>query len=308
VSLEDTPIFVLSRKQGEPAEENRSAAPVPWPPRRGPVQHPVTAGVTRSHRRPPVLPALRTVVSRFLIARVAGWPGARSPAGAAGRELHGPAGAALCQVGQRSAAPGGRRPFTSSTGCPRARHPSGRAAANLSATRLLGATGRATAVLRGRPPCVPGRAGEKSARTLDPVRLPGRSEALPDARQPLLGAFALAGMPSGSRTPTGTAGSGYPEERPSRRERERACWRCVCPRAAGCGHHGATTADTPVRRGFQGVERAGQKTRRASLLLGVRPRRCLEQLAHQCHELFIAHRGPVHMLIHVDAVPRLQDQ
>ncbi len=287
------------------------------------MQHPVRAGVTRSHRRPPVLPALRTVVSRFLIARVAGWPGARSPAGAAGRELHGPAGAALCQVGQRSAAPGGRRPFTSSTGCPRARHPSGRAAANLSATRLLGASGTGVLPLAESAAaggtCHSGAAGQtsmcswQSRRKIRQDPRPGSaSRSFRDpARRPTTAPrspFALAGMPSGSRTPTGTAGSGYPEERPSRRERERACWRCVCPRAAGCGHHGATTADTPVRRGFQGVERAGQKTRRASLLLGVRPRRCLEQLAHQCHELFIAHRGPVHMLIHVDAVPRLQDQ
>lgn len=44
------------------------------------------------------------------------------------------------------------------------------------------------------------------------------------------------------------------------------------------------------------------------LLFGIHPHRHLKQLAHQRYELFVAHRTPVHMLTHDDAVPRIQDQ
>ena len=82
---------------------------------------------------------------------------------------------------------------------------------------------------------------------------------------------------------------------------------------AGLNERRATLTGAHVSMGNVSMDATREKNRPqtkkgVSILLGIHPRRHLEQLAHQRYELFIAHRSPVHMLVHDDAVPRMQDQ
>jgi|SRR5690606_8780340 hypothetical protein len=100
---------------------------------------------------------------------------------------------------------------------------------------------------------------------------------------------------------------------------EPARWRIpeppVCPPTgiAGLNERRATLTGAHVSMGNVSMDATREKNRPqtkkgVSILFGIHPRRHLEQLAHQRYELFIAHRSPVHMLVHDDAVPRMQDQ